>query len=281
MSSPNVIDQIRQYHGVVLNAYKTIADTGRQQIEAAYKCGQLLVKEKAHVRSGHWGRFCESCGISEDTAGRYIKLCKSADLRDLIQNYSTLNSAYQGEGITSPQRQRIRVITPAPATTNTAVSSPVAEVRNGRRTKQTIKADSAPVTGSGADGINLKTKVKGIGTLGDLLGIVPPAMRADIESQLRLAANGGTAQKSDESTIPPVENSRTKTDPRLIDPSELGVDEIAGAFRPTLLIDALLLQLKRCGETENPAEIDACLSSLRPVINWYEEYATKAEALVA
>jgi hypothetical protein len=87
----SVVVQIRQYHGLVTNADKTIADAGREQIRAAYKCGQLLDKEKANVGSGQWGRFCDNCGISEDTVGRYIKLSKSADLRKLIEKYRSLN----------------------------------------------------------------------------------------------------------------------------------------------------------------------------------------------
>lgn len=285
MSRPEIVEQIRQYHCLVSSADKTITDAGREQIRAAYKCGELLVKEKAHVRSGHWGRFCEKCGMSEDTAGRYIKLYKSADLRDLIQKYRTLNSAYQGQGITSPQRQRITITgvgsarTPAPPLSD--IKSPVPHRRNGGGTGVGGKVDSAPGTGDGNKGINLKAKVKGGGTLGDLLKNVSPAVRANIESQLRLTDNGGVAQEADESTVRPSQNSRTETNPRLIDPSKVGVDEIAEAFRPPLLIDALLLQLKQCGETENPAEIDAYVSSLRPIINWYEEYATTAEAFRA
>ena len=203
----------------------------------------------------------------------------------MIQKYRTLNAAYVGLEITSAPRKRITVTavgsvqTPAPASSR--IKSPVAHSSNGGGTRGGSKVDPAPSRGDADNGIDLKAKVKGVGTLGDLMKIVPPAMRADIESQLRLAAKGGTVQKSDESTIPPVENSRTETDPRLIDPSKVGVDEIAVAFRPPLLIDALLLQLKQCGETENPAEIDAYVSSLEPIINWYEEYAATAEGITA
>lgn len=276
----DVVEQIRQYHSLVSNADKTITDAGRQQIEAAYKCGQLLVEEKAYVRSGHWGRFCEKCGMSEDKAGRYIKLYKSAGLRELIQKYRTLNSAYQGEGITSPQRQRITIKavgsaqTPPPSSGN---KSTVAHRSGG-------KLDLAPVIADVEDGINLKAKVKGFGTLGDLLKSVPPAVRADIESQLRLAADGGTAQKSNQSLVSPADDApggEPKLNHRLINPMELGGDEIAGLFQGPLLVDALLVQLKQCAETEDPAEIDACVSFLKPVVEWYQKHAAMAEAVAA
>lgn len=153
MSRPEIVEQIRQYHGVVLKADKAIADTGRQQIEAAYKCGQLLVEEKAHVRSGHWGRFCKKCGISEDTAGRYIKLYKSAGLRELIKNYRTLTAAYVGLEITPAPRQRIRVIPPIalPAPSDANVNIPVAG-RNSEGTNGSAEGESAPGDGGGNTG---------------------------------------------------------------------------------------------------------------------------------
>src|SRR4051812_10334889 len=182
----NVAKQIRQYHTAVVNADKRIADVGKEQIRAAYNCGQLLDKEKAKVRSGQWGKFCQQCGMSEDTAGRYIKLSKSADLRELIQKYRSLNVAYQSEGITSAQRQRITV-------------KPISTIAPDKKAKPTVAhqndgggggGNATRHNGGGNDGFDLKAKVKGFGTLGDLLNIVPPAMRADIESQLHLAANG-------------------------------------------------------------------------------------------
>jgi hypothetical protein len=125
MSRPTAVKQIRQYHGAVINANKTIDVAGREQIRAAYKCGQLLEKERGSVRSGQWGKFCKRCGMSEDTAGRYIKLSLSADLRDLIQNYRTLNAAYVGEEITPAPRRRITVKEVSPAPPGSGTNPPV------------------------------------------------------------------------------------------------------------------------------------------------------------
>lgn len=277
----NVVKQIRQYHGVVTNADKTIADAGQEQIRAAYKCGELLGREKAKVRSGHWGRFCKECGISEDTAGRYIKLSKSADLRELIQKYRTLNAAYQGEEITSARRQPIPIISIGTAPPDSGVKPIVAHQSKGEGTNGGGKVDSTPSNGDGHNGIDLKAKVKGGGTLGDLLNKVSPAVRADIESQLHGAANGGRVLSATTSTVAPVEESGSEsTSPRrLIDPLEIGGEEIAGLFQGPVLIDALLLQLKHCAETEDPVEIDACVSYLKPIVSWYEKYAATVEAL--
>jgi hypothetical protein len=143
--------------------------------------------------------------------------------------------------------------------------------------------DLAPSNGDGHNCIDLKAKVKGGGTLGDLKGKLSPSAWAQIESQLHRATNGDQVQKAKTSTVAPVEDSPRETTSahRLINPLEVDEEDIAGLFQGPVLIDALLVQLKQCAETEDPAEIDACVSYLKPIVSWYEKYAAKAEALVA
>jgi hypothetical protein len=271
----NVVTQIRQYHGQVVSADKSIADIGKAQIRAAYKCGQLLAQERARCQPNGWGRWCKKNlpDMSKSTIGRYILLTEVSDLTHLERNYRTLNAAYVGEEITSAPRQRITIETIKGSSANTG---------HGQGLKHH--------NGDGNDGINLKAKVKGGGNLGDLMSKVSPSARAEIESQFEKSpVNGGKVQKATFRTPAPgtyVEfgtgaNKRSTPDHRKIDPSELGGEEIAGLFQRPLLIDALLLQLKRCAESKDADEIRACASNLKPIVKWYEKYAAKVGVALA
>ncbi len=296
---PTIVKQIRRYHGVVVHADKTIADAGRKQIRAAYNCGLLLAQQRAKCQSNGWGKWCKKHipEISKSTIGRYILLTEVSDLTHLETKYRTLNAAYVGEEITSAPRQRITIKTVTPAEPVERAVVPKYQDRKGKSLAQNdgrnrcgIESGSTEIAakpidgdGNGDNGIDLKAKVRGGGNLGYLMGKVSPSARAQIQSQLHQAANGGEVQTAEASTVAPVEGDGGGTTPkaRLIDPLELGGEAIAGLFQGPLLIDALLLQLKQCAESHNPTQIYGCVSSLKPIVIWYEEHAAKAEALVA
>ena len=128
----NVVTQIRQYHNQVVSLNKRIADVGREQIRAAYKCGQLLAQERAKCQPNGWGRWYKKNlpDISKSTIGRYILLTEVSDLTHLERNYRTLNAAYVGEKITSAPRQRITIKAIKGSSANTG-AEPVVEHHNG------------------------------------------------------------------------------------------------------------------------------------------------------
>jgi hypothetical protein len=279
----DVVTQIRRCHEQVLDADKCIDEAGKQQIRAAFKCGQLLAQEHDKCRSGGWGKWCDKHipEISTSTIGRYISLSKSSDLTKLIQKYRTLNSAYVGEGIVPAPRQRITIKPIVPTSSDSKAVAIVAQ-HNGSKSV-------APHNGDGADSINLKAKLKGGGNLGDLLGKVSPVARAAIESQLRGSADGGQVQSSPSPSPAPEGNGgcnstldgHSKSDELAIDASGMGVEEIARLFPGSLLVEALLLQLQRSIEKNDAAKIVACASSLRPLVEWHAQHAPKAELALA
>lgn len=106
-----VVQQIIQYHNAVVQADKTIADTAKQQIEAAWNCGNWLRKAKAECPSNGWGKWCKENlpQLSTSTIQRYILLSEKSDLTKCVAKYETLNQAYIGEGITGEPQQRVTV----------------------------------------------------------------------------------------------------------------------------------------------------------------------------
>jgi hypothetical protein len=203
----------------------------------------------------------EYCTTAEMVDAIELILDDVKDIPEFLQGHvEALEPLKPWTEITSAPQQRITIKTINGSSANTGCE-PTSKHRNG----------------DGNDGINLKTKIKGGGNLGELINKVSPAARAAIESQLHPAGNGGLVQKANASIVAPVEDESSKptSNPRLIDPLKLGGKEIAGFFQGPLLVDALLLQLKECSETKNPGEIDACVSYLKPIVKWYEKYAAK------
>lgn len=278
-ASASTVRQIRQYHNQVIEADKAIDDAGREQIRAAYKCGELLAQEKgSHWNS--WGKWCKKHlpDMSTSTIGRYILLFNSSDLTILIKKYRTLNAAYVGEGITSAPRQRITIKPVMPAEAASGAAPTV--------TRHVVGGSVARRNGDGADGVDLKAKIKGGGNLGDLFKKVSPEARAAIESQLREAANGGQVQRATSQTPGSEQYGINRDDDGMteaekIDPSEIGVEEIARLYSSSLLVDALLLQLQQWAEENDAAKIAACALSIRPLVEWHAQHAPNAELTLA
>ena len=96
---------IRKHHRCIAGLDKTIDCIGKQQIQAAFEAGKLLIHIKFQTPSNGWGKWCKSTlpDISQTTLDRYARLARQSVLTECIEKYRTLYEAYKGEGIMSEQ----------------------------------------------------------------------------------------------------------------------------------------------------------------------------------
>lgn len=289
----NLVAQIRQYHNQVLSLNKTIADVGREQIRAAYRCGELLARQRMKCPTNGWGKWCKMNlpDMSKSTIGRYISLTEVSDLTHLERNYRTLNAAYVGEGITSAPRQRITItaIDTASPSAGAEVKPTVAHRSNGRGNNGGGKVDSARSNGDENVAVDLKAKLKGGGNLGDLLNKVSPKARAEIESQLQKSppndGKGATATyatPAPDAQIEIGENEETTNEAPLA--PEAAKDPLARASIAKLT-EAIIAKCKHESKPHQKLKdllkwaFDAVPD--RVLSEWLREYCTTAEMVDA
>jgi hypothetical protein len=68
-------ERLKNEHAAVLGSIKT-------SLTHAFACGDILLEAKTQVKHGQWLPWLETCGISERTAQRYMRLARN---REAIQ----------------------------------------------------------------------------------------------------------------------------------------------------------------------------------------------------
>lgn len=73
---------------------------GHAAIIAAIECGKMLIKAKAIIGHGSWLNWlADNTKVSADTSQRWMRLAKTARLRNLTEECNSLADAYRACGI--------------------------------------------------------------------------------------------------------------------------------------------------------------------------------------